>query len=170
MAAKTSLRQFQQELAVRLSNAKSEPAAATRLGMQCGSGHWLVDLVEAGEIVPVPALMPVPLTKAWYAGLANVRGSLLSVVDFSAFATGVATPRAPENRLLLVGAKLGINSALLVSRMLGLRNPRDFRPLAAQAAGAPWAGQMYSDAGGQSWRDLKLKALVTDVEFLRVGL
>lgn len=169
MASKTSLRQFQQDLAVRLSNAKAAPAAATRLGVQCGNGYWLVDLLEAGEIVPVPALMTVPLTKSWYVGIANVRGSLVSVVDFAAFATGVATQRAPENRLLLVGAKLGINSALLVSRILGLRNPRDFKPLEDQVAGAPWAGLTYSDGGGQSWRDLKLKALVADAEFLQVG-
>ena len=63
MAIKTSLRQFQQDLAQRLQSAKAQPAAATRLGVQCGDGYWLIDLADAGEIVPVPDILPVPLTK-----------------------------------------------------------------------------------------------------------
>jgi hypothetical protein len=104
VASRTSLRQFQQDLAVRLSSAKAEPASTARLGVQCGGEYWLIDLTEAGEIMAVPVIAPVPLTRHWYAGLANARGTLVSVVDFSAFATGKPTQRGPENRLVLVNA------------------------------------------------------------------
>jgi twitching motility protein PilI len=170
VASRTSLRQFQQDLAVRLSSAKAEPASSARLGVQCGGAHWLIDLTEAGEIMPVPAVAPVPLTRSWYAGLANARGVLVSVVDFSAFATGQATLRGTENRLVLVNARLGINSALLVSRMLGLRNPRDFTPLATEATTKPWEGARWVDHAGMQWRELSLARLVAVPEFLQIGI
>jgi len=169
VASRTSLRQFQQDLAVRLSSAKAEPASSARLGVQCGEAYWLIDLTEAGEIMPVPAIAPVPLTRPWYAGLANARGVLVSVVDFSAFVTGKPTPRTAENRLVLVNARLGINSALLVSRMLGLRNPRDFTPVQAEPAAQPWEGDLWTDQAGMRWRELSVARLVAVPEFLRIG-
>lgn len=171
MATKTSLRQFQQDLALRLASARTGPASAARLGVQCGAGLWLVDLAEAGEIMPVPEMARVPLTKPWYLGLANARGVLVSVVDFAAFVAGDATVRGPENRLVLVNPKLGVNAALLVSRMLGLRNPRDFKPAPrdTDGAGRPWEGERWIDGAGLAWRELKLARLVAQTEFLQVG-
>jgi twitching motility protein PilI len=170
VASKTSLRQFQQDLAVRLASAKAEPASTARLGVQCGSDLWLIDLTEAGEIMPVPAIVPVPLTRHWYAGLANARGTLVSVADFAAFAGGRSTQRGAENRLVLVNARLGINSAILVSRMLGLRNPRDFTPAEAQQPGKPWEGGRWTDQAGLMWRELSLARLVAMPEFLQIGI
>lgn len=170
MATKTSLRQFQQDLAHRLAGAKVEPASSARLGVQCGSVLWLIDLAEAGEIMPMPTVAPVPLTKPWYVGLANARGSLVSVIDFSGFATGYGTPRGPDNRLVLVNSRLGINVALMVSRMLGLRNPRDFTAVAADGEPAAWEGGRWNDQAGFQWRELKLARLVALPEFLQVGM
>ncbi len=170
--AKTSLRQFQTELALRLSSAKAQPAVATRLGVQCASGYWLIDLADAGEIVPVPEILPVPLTKPWYVGVANIRGSLYSVVDFSSFTGAEAVARGQENRLILVGARFGINASLLVTRMLGLRNPREFTPQSepADGAAAPWSGAYLRDGDARLWHELKLQQLVEHQDFLQVGL
>ena len=60
---KSHLREFQERLAERLRNASASPRVA-RLGMAIDERRWLVDLAEAGEIVPVPAQMsPVPNTR-----------------------------------------------------------------------------------------------------------
>jgi twitching motility protein PilI len=177
MATKVSLRQFQQDLAQRLSSAKDAPASSARLGVQCGKGYWLIDLEDAGEIVPVPELTEVPLTKPWFLGMANIRGSLFSVVDFSAFSGQEPTARSTDNRLVLAGSRFGINAALLVSRMLGLRSPRGFQSVPESAEAAAWAGQMWHEGGGASetmlqmrtWRELKMEHLVEDPGFLNVG-
>src|SRR6185295_14620547 len=79
-----SLRDYQRELAERLRQADSA-RSASKLGVQVGAQSWLVDLVEAGEVLPVPPITAVPLTRAWFRGVANVRGNLYSVVDFAAF-------------------------------------------------------------------------------------
>ena len=172
MAIKTSLRQFQQDLAQRLQSAKAQPAAATRLGVQCGTGYWLIDLADAGEIVPVPDILPVPLTKPWFVGVTNIRGSLYSVVDFSTFAGAEAAPRSQDNRLVLAGARFGINAAIMVTRILGLRNPRDFTPTgeAVPAGDAPWMGTHWRDGESRLWHELKLQQLVEHQDFLQVGL
>jgi twitching motility protein PilI len=96
------------------------PAPATRvrpvcLGVQAGPDYWLLDLADSGEIVPLTPLTEVPLTKPWFAGIANIRGNLHSVVDLSAFVGKEATPRNTSSRLLLIGTRHGSNAALLVT-------------------------------------------------------
>jgi len=171
VAIKTSLRQFQQDLAQRLSSAKAQAAAATSLGVQCGPAYWLIDLADAGEIVPVPEILPVPLTKPWFVGVANIRGSLYSVVDFASFTGAEPIARGQENRLILAGSRFGINAAILVSRMLGLRNPRDFTEQhAPPGEGTPWQGTHWADGDARVWHELKLQELVQNQDFLQVGL
>ena len=55
------------------------------LGLVSGGQNWLVRLGDAGEVLTVPTLVHVPLTQSWFVGLANIRGNLFSVVDFSGF-------------------------------------------------------------------------------------
>jgi len=101
--------------------------------------------------------------------VANVRGNLYSVLDFSAFQGGEATPGGMERRVILVSERLLPGAGLLVSRMLGLRNPEQFTP-AQLAAGAPsWVAGAYTDAGGTRWLELDLPALVREQRFLEVG-
>src|SRR5713101_5991401 len=81
MAKQISLREFQHGLAQRLREAQAETEPTSRLGVQAGSRNWLLKLDDAGEMLPLPEISGVPLTKAWYLGLANIRGVLASVVD-----------------------------------------------------------------------------------------
>jgi twitching motility protein PilI len=87
-----------------------------------GGRHWLVDPAQAGEIVPVPPLTPVPLTQPWFAGVANIRGTLFTVVDFAAWRGGEPTPRTAKARLLLIAASDGRHDALLVEQVPGLHS------------------------------------------------
>lgn len=82
--ARGSLREFQEHLARRLAESMTAERRGL-LGFQCGNENWVIELAEAGEILPPPALAEVPLTRLWYRGLANVRGTLYSVVDLAQF-------------------------------------------------------------------------------------
>jgi twitching motility protein PilI len=94
-ARRTRLRQYQQQLLERVQAARtSSGARANQLGVEIGGVRYLLDLLEAGEIVPVPALTRVPLTQPWYLGLANIRGNLVGVVDLAAY---LAQPAAPSS-------------------------------------------------------------------------
>jgi len=168
MARKISLREFQEHLATRLGGNSSENAA-DMLGFQAGDGRWLVNLSDSGEIVNLPPLAAAPLTRPWFAGLTNVRGVLYAVSDFSAFLGGEPTPRNAQSRLLLIGARHGVNAALLVNRLLGLRHAEALAPAAAGDA-PEWAQEEFTDNEGQRWRRLDVARLLADEQFLQVGL
>ena len=169
MARKVSLREFQEHLAARLSGAARGQAAAGLLGVQAGSRLWLLNLSDSGEITPSPHLTPVPMTKHWFAGIANIRGGLYSVVDLSAFLGGDATPHNANVRLLLVGTRYGSNAALLVNRSLGLKNLESMTPAAADASLPTWAQETYADAEGRIWHRLNLKELLADSDFMQIA-
>ena len=126
---------------------------------------------QAGEVIPVPPLLDTPLTKPWYAGLANVRGMLYSVVDLAAFHGQPLTAAGNQARLLLVGARYGINAALLTSRAAGLKRPEDLQPIASPSdPDRPWAGDRFVDAEGIEWTRLRVQALLASPNFLNIAL
>ena len=129
-----------------------------------------MDLSDGGEIVQASLLAPVPLTRPWFVGLANIRGNLHAVADFSMFCGGGPTARNNNARLLLVGTRHSANASLLVSRMLGLKNPEDFTEEAADPAAVAWEVARFSDTQGRIWRKLSVRALLDNHEFMNIGV
>lgn len=185
MAKRISLREFQQGLSERLVSARRGEGAQALLGIESGSddlpggSHWLIDLADSGEVTPLPPLTPAPLTKSWFTGIANIRGVLYGVVDFSAWRGGAPTAINAQARLLLVGARHGVNSALLVRRALGLRPQLEMRATGetqahagTQGAGepAPWLGGRFKDPQDQIWTQLRIPALLSDPHYLDIAL
>jgi twitching motility protein PilI len=187
MAKRISLREFQQSLSERLVSARRGEGGQALLGIESGAddlpggSHWLIDLADSGEVSPLPELTPAPLTKPWFAGIANIRGVLYSVVDFSAWRGGAPTPRNAQSRLLMVGARHGITSALLVRRALGLRPQLQMHAVGeakasaeAQSAAASdaetWLGGRFKDAQDLVWTQLRIPALLSDPSYLDIAL
>jgi twitching motility protein PilI len=168
MAKKISLREFQTHLAARLAGASNQTAAGL-LGIQAGAEYWLLNLSDSGEIVPLTPLTNVPLTKPWFAGIANIRGNLYAVADFSGFQGKDATPHNASSRLLLIGTRHGSNAALLVTRMLGLRNIEALTPEPPDADAPAWASEAYSDNEGRRWKKLNVRELLADESFMEIG-
>lgn len=169
MAKRGSLREFQTHLATRLAAASTQSAAGL-LGIQAGADYWLLNLSDSGEIIPLTPLTSVPLTKHWFAGMANIRGNLYSVADFSAFQGKEATPKNASTRLLLIGARHGNNAALLVTRMLGLRNESDLVPAAPDPDAPAWAREAFTDQEGRRWKKLNVRELLADEHFMEIGV
>lgn len=170
-AAKLDLRTFQRELAARLATKTAAQVESSRLGLACGGDRWLIRLADAGEVVTLPEIVPVPLTRPWYLGVANIRGNLYSVVDFARFLSRDETAMGSQARLVLFGSRAGdINAGLVVTRVLGLRNVSELAP-AAPPQGAPgWYGQRWMDGDGHAWQEIDLAMLARDPAFLQVGL
>ena len=169
MARRTGLREFQLSVAERIRTASTRAALSSKLGFQVGADNWFVALHQVNEVIPVPSLVGVPLTQPWFRGVANIRGNLYSMVDFSAFQGGEPIPSGMERRVLLVSERLVGGAGLLVSRMLGLRNPDQFSAAARPADAPAWVAGAFTDAGGTRWLELDLPALVREQRFLEVG-
>ncbi len=170
MARKTSLREFQQNVAQRIRDLASQKSSASKLGFQVGTEHWLVNLADVSEVIPVPATATVPLTQPWFRGVANIRGKLSSVVDFCSFQGGPAIGPGTERRVILIAERLLEGSGLLVNRMLGLRNPEHFTiETVTHSSARPWVKATYRDLADAQWLELDVAALVVDLRFLEVG-
>jgi len=106
----------------------------------------------------------VPLTRPWYLGLANVRGSLLGVIDLARYLDDghvAPTPAAAGStpRLLVFAPSLGLNCALLASSVYGLRH----------AGTMTRDGEALRDLEGNTWMPLSLAALVREERFLHIA-
>jgi len=169
-AAKLDLRTFQQELASRLAMKTTAQVESSRLGLSSGGERWLIRLADAGEVVTVPAIVPVPLTRPWYLGVANIRGNLYSVVDFAKF-LGRDAAGGGQTRLLLFGARTAeMNVGIVVQRVLGLRNVTELAPAAPPQDAPAWYAQRWMDGEGDAWQEIDLAVLARDPAFLQVGI
>jgi twitching motility protein PilI len=168
MAQKVTLREFQEGLIARLQHVTVTASESSRLGVQVGQDLWLINLIDAGEVLPVPQLTAVPLTKSWFSGIVNIRGNLYSIIDLSSFLGGDAIPTGINSRLILIGEKFGINAGFLVSRMLGLRNIQQFQESENNNL-SPWVAKEYKDTENKIWKELNMLALVQHPEFLQIS-
>ena len=174
MANKQALRELQTRLADRLQAARTQPTGQSWLAVECRGLGLLLPLDQAGEIfAPVP-LLTVAHTLPWFAGVANLRGGLHGVVDLGRF---LGLPDAPaqdsgreQARLIAFGAPLGLNCALLVDRLAGLRASDQLQREATVAAGErpAFAASGWHDTEGRRWQALDLAALARDARFLAI--
>jgi twitching motility protein PilI len=169
MARKSSLREFQRSVAERLRDPSKLRASTSKLGFQIGEENWLVSLADVAEVIPVPTFVNVPQTKQWFQGVANVRGKLFAVADFSAFQGGAPAALTAERRVVLLNEGLLEASGIIVNRMLGLRNPESFERLDVTDLGRPWLKAQYRDPNGAQWFELDVGVLAKSAAFLEVA-
>jgi twitching motility protein PilI len=172
MSKRLNLREFQQSLIDRLQETDMSVERVSTLGVQIGGQNWLVNMVDISEVLPLPQLTIVPFTKPWFRGVANVRGNLYGVIDMAAYehsgaATSTGSGQATgdiNNRVMLVAERYAFNVALLVDRVLGLRDSRRWRQSGVE-------GQIeYHDEHSTVWRKLDVPGLLEQAEFLQIGV
>ena len=177
MANREALRELQSRLAERLQAARAETRAVSWLAVECAGAGLLVPLATAGEIFPAGALLPVPHTRPWFLGVANLRGGLHGVVDLAAF-LGLRPPLArdalrEQARLLAFNPRLGSHCAVLVDRLAGLRSRQQLEPDTDAVDAAPRpafaAGGRWRDADGRVWQEIDLAALARHEQFLAIA-
>ena len=164
MSKRLNLREFQQNLIDRMQADDVSGARLSTLGVQIAGRNWLIDMKDIGEVLPLPHLTVVPYTKPWFRGVANVRGNLYGVIDMVAYGQGGAVAGDINNRVLLVAERHAFNVALLVDRVLGLRDAQSWRQ-------SELDGQVeYHDEQGVLWHKLDIPGLLGQPEFLQIGV
>ncbi len=178
MGNREALRELQSRLAQRLNQEGADAQAATWLAFECTQQGVVVALPTAGEIFPLCPLLPVPHTKPWFLGVANLRGQLHGVVDLAAF-LGLRPPLAPEQlrepqrtpaRLLAFNPTLGSHCAVLIDRLAGLRSANQLHKAPLQDASSPvFAPAQWHDADGRSWQELDLNLLAHHEQYRAIA-
>ena len=172
MANKQALRDLQTRLADRMKQVRSETPGVSWLAVDCAGQGLLLSLKQAGEIFDLGALLPVPHTQPWLAGVVNLRGGVFTVVDLARF-LGLrdSTPQAPSQghaRLVAFNAALGINGALMIDRLEGLRHAADLQSAdqgTDNASRPAFALARWRDAAGRWWQEIDLAALAQSPQF-----
>lgn len=174
MANKQALRELQTRLAERMQQVRSETPGVSWLAVDCAGQGLLLALRQAGEISDLGALVPVPHTQPWLAGVVNLRGGVFTVVDLARFLglRAQAAPAARDHaRLVAFNTALGINGALLVDRLEGLRHAADMQPEPQSPDNdlrPAFAPARWRDAAGRAWQEIDLAALARLPQFLAI--
>ncbi len=138
------------------------------LAFEVGGEIFLAAMDELRELLPWPeAITPVPGTKPWMLGLANVRGELLPVVDLQQFLHGDPTVIDSRCRVLVIRNR-GNSTGLLVPQVLGMRHLPLDRRRDNRNPGGPVGRYVYDlfETEEQPWPVLSMAALANDERFL----
>jgi twitching motility protein PilI len=151
-----------------------------QVGGQANSGEWggvifrignarlACSLEQVHEFLPIPAFTPVPGTKSWILGLANVHGDLLTVIDLACFLNGQRSTVSMRTRLLVASLR-GRPVGLLVDEVFGQRHfVSDEGKKPKMAKDSPLQNFVHKQyrSGKDVWQELDLDTLFSTSEFL----
>jgi twitching motility protein PilI len=123
---------------------------------------------QVTEFLPVPTFTPVPGTKPWILGLANIRGELLTVIDLSWFLNGERSTVTMRTRLLAASLR-GRPVGLMVDEVYGQRHfvsdEGNESKLPQRSPLSDYVHKQYR-SGKDVWQELDLEILFSTSEFL----
>ena len=176
MANKEALRELQTRLAERMQHARTAQTVQSWLAVECRGLGVLLPLEQAGEIHAAVVPIPVPHTHPWFRGVVNLRGGLYGVVDLGSYLGLESLLDGPvvrdQARLVAVNPQFGLNCAVLVDRLAGLKRADQLtrEPTVAGGSRPGFAGDQWADADGRVWQEVKLAELAGDEQFLGISV
>lgn len=128
MAKKVNPFELLQELEAKSKkSAKGLPQEVVRkalwsgIGFRIGDIYMIAPLDQVSEILYYPNLTMVPGTMPWVKGLANIRGSLLPVMDLQSYLGQPAIHLRQHSRIMVIN-KGELTAGLLVDEVIGMRH------------------------------------------------
>ena len=140
------------------------------IGFAINGVPLIAKMDDVSEILPPPETIRVPGVSHWVKGLANIRGSLMPVLDMNGFLHGSPTEIRKESRILIIN-KLGIVAGLLVDEVYVLRR---FKPEEHQRQVMADVGSVGEYLAGtfvdqvRRWNVFSVERLARAEQFLRV--
>ena len=133
-----------------------------------GDARLACSIEQVHEFLPIPAFTPVPGTKPWILGLANVRGDLLTIVDLAWFLNGQRSAISMRTRLLTASLR-GRPVGLLVDEVFGQRNfviDEGKKPRLPKTSPLKNFVNKQYRSGNDVWQALDLDILFSTSDFL----
>ncbi|MFC4727717.1 chemotaxis protein CheW [Coralloluteibacterium thermophilus] len=135
------------------------------VGFRIGARRLVSAFDEVIEILPMPQVTPVPGAQPWMLGVANLRGTLLPVVDLKLFLEGERTV-LHEGQRVLVMRQPGGDVAVLIDELYGQRGFHDEHAVAPEVEGRyrHFVERAYL-LDGQVWSVFDMTRLARTPEF-----
>jgi twitching motility protein PilI len=132
-----------------------------------GDNRFVAPLSAVKEILNYPSVLtPVPGSRPWMLGVANVRGTLIPVIDLQLFLIGRKTRRGRRSRVLVFDLGDGYTS-VLVGEMVGMRHfaTETAREMRTSNGKFEKYVKLEFDQDGMTWPVFSLSALAEDPAF-----
>lgn len=94
------------------------------VGFRVGDSRLIASMQDVKEILDLPHITVVPGVKSWVVGVANVRGSLLPIMDMKGYLLGENIKQRQKGRVIVIDYK-GFNTGLVVEEIFGMRHFRE---------------------------------------------
>jgi twitching motility protein PilI len=91
------------------------------VGFRVGSSKLIASMTDIKEILDLPEYTEVPGVKSWIVGIANVRGSLLPIIDMKSYLIGEDIKQRQKGRVIVIDYK-GFDTGLVVEEVYGMRH------------------------------------------------
>jgi twitching motility protein PilI len=96
----------------------------TGIGFRINDINLVAPLKQVNEILHLPRLTHVPGTQKWVKGVANIRGTLLPILDLQGFLQEKPITQTNKARVLVV-RRDDLSVGLVVNEVLGLKHFQD---------------------------------------------
>lgn len=142
------------------------------IGFRIGGTYMITPLTQVNEILHYPKLALVPGTLPWVKGLANIRGTLLPVMDLQDYLGQPPAELGSQSRVIII-QQGELTAGLLVDEVLGLHHfePEEqvtrIRKL-DPAVKAYIRGAFHQ--GERTWHLFDMNILVEDPQFHKVAI
>ena len=141
------------------------------IGFRLGDAYLVSTIVEINEILRFPTLTPVPGTKAWLLGIANVRGNLMPIVHLRGFLEGERFKNSDAQRVLVVKNGNGF-VGMAVDEVLGQRSFVDANKREKSVyLDSPISGYLLNEytQGPLTWGLFSMQNLIRQPDFIQAS-
>jgi len=142
------------------------------IGFRIGEIYMIAPINQVNEILYYPHMTMVPGTLPWVKGLANIRGSLLPVMDLQRFLDQPAIHLRQHSRIMVI-RQGELTAGLLVDEIMGLRH---FEPeekvsrIKKLDANVKVYIRGAFTQGDITWHLFDMSALAVDPQFYKVAI
>jgi twitching motility protein PilI len=162
-----AIKDYQRELLKRTQSAQQFDSVSNRyISFWAGGCGWLIRVLDAAEIMPMPLVAPVPGTYDWFRGLVNYRGKLISVIDFDCLLTGKLHSYSRNDRLIVLSNHYPIPCALKVSELRGSFDINFQQKKSNQMSSHLWSDETHV-IDSITWNELSISRMMADPLFLK---
>jgi len=143
----------------------------TGIGFLLKDTALVVATNEISEILPYPPLTRIPGTVSWMKGVANIRGTLIPIIDLLEFTNAESAPLTRKSRVLVMHQG-DLVSGLLVTEVMGLRHffeeeeTTDLPPVSEKLQALLNGGYQQGD---QYWGIFSARHLAETSEFMNIA-
>lgn len=141
------------------------------IGFSIGERRLVASMADITEVMHLPKLARVPGAKDWLMGIANLRGSLMPVVNLGGFLRGQSAALNRDSRVLVI-EKDEILSGLAVEEVFGVKHFLEEQRLLDAAASENWLSPYVVGSfhiADEAWEVFDVLALIAAPAFMQVA-